>query len=326
MFIAPPKRKKFSHVSRNQQTADLPPLDRLRTNRQVAPDMSTQEQWIAAAFGETGLHAWAMRGSDAYAQAFVDGPTATAEPPEGALLLLPDDWLAPGTTRVLACGLNAGPFQSVPVSLATLQPVGSPVPDARRTVLTLPGLKQSTPPDIMQGGETRIAGFLATHDGWDGVICLPGLQTCWAHISAGEVVSFQTFLTGELVSAVSPTPITSLSARMADWDATTFADSLDATLSRPEKLAAALAAARARDILESPLPMQTQTQLWGALIGAELAAARPYWLGQQVAIIGTSATTTLYGAALQRQGVPTVDADPDEMALVGLTAAWQRLP
>ena len=62
----------------------------------------------------------------------------------------------------------------------------------------------------MRGEETQIAGFLALNPGWDGVICLPGTHSKWAHVSAGEVVSFQTFLTGEsfraAVEPIGPAP------------------------------------------------------------------------------------------------------------------------
>ena len=50
----------------------------------------------------------------------------------------------------------------------------------------------------MRGEETQIAGFLSEFPGFDGVVCLPGTHTKWVHLSAGEIVSFRTFMTGEL--------------------------------------------------------------------------------------------------------------------------------
>ena len=50
----------------------------------------------------------------------------------------------------------------------------------------------------MRGEETQIAGALALLPDFDGVFCLPGTHSKWAHVSAGEVVSFQTYMTGEL--------------------------------------------------------------------------------------------------------------------------------
>ncbi len=70
--------------------------------------------------------------------------------------------------------------------------------DPDLTVYVIPGIKQANPADVMRGEETQIAGFLARNKNWDGVICLPGTHTKWVHVSADEVVSFHTFMTGEL--------------------------------------------------------------------------------------------------------------------------------
>ena len=50
----------------------------------------------------------------------------------------------------------------------------------------------------MRGEETQIAGLVAAEPGFDGVACLPGTHTKWAHVSAGEVVSFASYMTGEI--------------------------------------------------------------------------------------------------------------------------------
>lgn len=290
--------------------------------------MSTQDKWIAAISGNNSLRVWAMSGTGTYAQAQADWQDRTdAAGPDPLAARLGDlvaDWLTAAPVQVLICGADTGVYHPVPVNPAGLIPTALPRNDAQLDLFALPGLKQTSPPDVMQGDETRIAGFLALHEGWDGVICLPGLQTRWAHISAGEIVSFQTFLTGELFAAMSHTPF-SASADGAGWDQGAFTEALDTSLSRPEKLAAALFSVRARGLLEDQSQQQAQARLWGLLIGAELAAARPYWLGQQLAVIGTPETTALYGAALEQQGAPILIADADQMALAGLTAAWQRL-
>ncbi|KZY33303.1 2-dehydro-3-deoxygalactonokinase, partial [Roseovarius sp. HI0049] len=129
----------------------------------------------------------------------------------------------------------------------------------------LPGFSQKTPPDVI-GGWVRLwlAGFLAEQPGWDGVItATEGAVSHWIQISAGEAVSSQSFLTPRLIDALG-------GAETPDPDA--MADSL----SRPERLAAHLRAAEVAG---------NAGALTGHLIGAELAAARAYWLGQQVAVI-----------------------------------------
>ena len=53
----------------------------------------------------------------------------------------------------------------------------------------------------------------------------------------------------------------------------------------------------------------------------ELAAARPYWLGQNVAVLGADGIADAYQTALEAQSVPVLRADADRMTLEGLKAA-----
>jgi 2-dehydro-3-deoxygalactonokinase len=159
------------------------------------------------------------------------------------------------------------------------------------------GLRQDRPHGYLDAAaRLRIAGALAGHPNWDGTICLPLTSvTHWCQISAGEVVSFQSALTPALARGLGATEQIDMAA-LAD------------TLSRPEKLALHL---------RSATLMQAGDAVAGHLVGAELAAMRPYWLGQQVLVIGGG---DLYPTALTAQGVPVTRRDPVEMAQAGLVA------
>ena len=133
------------------------------------------------------------------------------------------------------------------------------------------------------GARAMVAGFAGNNPHWDGVICLPGDPTHWVHLSAGEVVSFQSFLTLRLARA--------LGAEEAVPDM----GQLGETMARPERLATHLRGAELGGNRDCIL---------GALMGAELAAAKVYWLGQQVVVSGEGALAEGYAAALRAQGVP----------------------
>jgi 2-dehydro-3-deoxygalactonokinase len=64
-----------------------------------------------------------------------------------------------------------------------------------------------------------------------------------------------------------------------------------------------------------------RARLSGFLIGAELAATRAWWLGQEIVIIGAGRLAGLYQRALASQGVPATQADAGRVTLAGLTAA-----
>lgn len=145
------------------------------------------------------------------------------------------------------------------------------------------GLSQAAPPE-RAGALVRLAaaGFRSANRDWDGILLiLSGGRSHWLHVSAAEVVSFQSTLTPRLIAGLTdvllPDP-----------------ETVSETLSRPERLAGILSRAERSG---------AGGQVAGALIGAELAAMRPYWLGQQVAVIAAAADPD-YGAALQAQGVP----------------------
>ena len=131
--------------------------------------------------------------------------TLTADGFEPAFIDLVGDWIGDDTT-VIACGMVGArqgwaeaayrPCPCPPPGLAEATRVTAR--DARLDVFVLPGVRQDTPPDVMRGEETQIAGFLAGRPDFDGVLCLPGTHAKWVRISAGEIVSFQTFMTGEM--------------------------------------------------------------------------------------------------------------------------------
>jgi 2-dehydro-3-deoxygalactonokinase len=203
---------------------------------------------------------------------------------------------AAGPMDVLACGMVGSrqgwaeaPYVAVPARPATLSPVPVATKDSRLRVSILPGLKQAVPPDVMRGEETQIAGFLAAAPGFDGVLCLPGTHAKWVQISAEEVVSFRTFMTGELFELLSTQSVLRHSIAGAGADPDAFREAVSDTLSRPETLAQRLFSIRAGQLLDGTSGEVGRARLSGALIGAELAAAKPYWLGQEVVVAGAPA-------------------------------------
>ncbi|MBV0912764.1 2-dehydro-3-deoxygalactonokinase [Anianabacter salinae] len=223
---------------------------------------------------------------------------------------------------VIACGLEgAAPLRTVPCAAPGIAEAARvPTPDPRLDLRVLPGLAQRQPRAVMRGGETVIAGLFAVAPGFDGVLCLCGAaSTVWARLSAGEVVSFATFMTGEMLEMLG----TDMNQQNDDRDA--FTAALAEAMSRPAGLASMLSAVRAEADLDALAPAAVQARISGALIGAELAAARPYWLGQTVVVAGEGALAEAYGAALADQGAAPRSARSQDLALAGLTAARRQL-
>jgi 2-dehydro-3-deoxygalactonokinase len=73
-------------------------------------------------------------------------------------------------------------------------------------------------------------------------------------------------------------------------------------------------------------PEAARGRLSGLLIGMELAATRPWWLGQRVLLIGSPALCATYARALAAQGVPTETLPAAGCTLAGLSTLLPGLP
>ncbi len=176
-----------------------------------------------------------------------------------------------------------------------------PIPVIPHRTDVFPGLSQTKPEDDADAWVRMSAmGFLTGNADWDGVlVIISGGRSHWLHISADEVVSFQSSLTPHLVSVL---------GGAAGYDL----DLISEILSRPERLAFALSRGQR---------MGDGAYITAALLGAELAAMRPYWLGQKLAII-TPDDAPDYATALMAQGcavetMPLSDALQAAMGVIG---------
>ena len=198
--------------------------------------------------------------------------------------------------RVLVAGADGAPPEPVPARILPEQLLTGP------QALVLPGLSQDKPLHRVGAERLDAIGFLAMNPNWDGVICLPGDVTHWIEVSANEALYLHGSLTLRLAGLLS-------------LDGAPDPDAMSETLSRPERLSAAL---RSAEVARTPAVAT------GALMGAELAAAKALWLGRQVAVMGTGKGAALYRDALARQGVPVVQADGGRMAEKGMLALGDR--
>lgn len=277
--------------------------------------------WIAAQLADGWLRVWMHEGQQTK---LLTAPSCHEAATEDQLLALVGPALhAKDITRVICAGAYSAPRIAVPTPLGRAQQISSI--DPRLVLFAMPTLTQVQPPDILQGQEATIAGFTAEHPEWDGVLCIAGPSTRWVHISAGEVVSFRSLMTGEMFSLLCGQSTLQSALAGAGWDADTFALSVDDAMSRPERLAAALASLRAEAVLSDVTPSTARAHLSGWLIGAELAAARPYWLGQNVALIGDGEIVQCYAAALAAQGAMMQIHSGEALTLRGLRDVYANL-
>lgn len=263
------------------------------------------DAWIAFDPEHRPPRAWRMSGATAQSAALaVDDLDAARALGAGDTLWTFDS--ASAATR---------PVPAKPAELTATMAQG-----AQSDTFVMAALEQARPFGRLAGAACRIEGFLSLNKDWDGVICLPGFQnTYWAQISADEVVSFLGFSTHSLVA----TFVAAAGAGTAPEEAE-LTDRLQDVLSKPETLALRLSETRAQQSAGRLSEAAAHGQIWGAALGAELAASRAYWLGQNLALIAPSALAEPYRAALASQYVPVTEVDEARMTLLGLSRARAR--
>ncbi|EBA15977.1 putative 2-dehydro-3-deoxygalactonokinase [Roseobacter sp. SK209-2-6] len=282
-----------------------------------APDW-TNTRWIAAAVLDQEMFLWVMSEDKLSSKEVLP---ATSEPRQALTHALREAGLA--SLPILACGFPAAPSAAIPAKPLELAPTLEKL--ANRDLALLPVLDQATPPAQLAGSLCHVAGFQTLNPRWDGVICLPGSRSHWVLSSASEVVSVQSFITGTLQQEFSHRVLGQQIRPQTAWSQSALCEAVEDIMSKPERLAARLAELEVSAIRDKTDPLEAQGRLWGYLIGAELAAARPYWLGQNLALIAHDDLAAPYEAAFAAQGLPVTRCAPEAMALAGLTAIRRNL-
>lgn len=296
----------------------------------------SEVSWIAVDWGTTQLRAWAL---SAGGQVLQHGASArgmgslAVDQFEGALLELIDGWLpVDRITEVVACGMvgarqgwREAPYAEVPCAPQALAGMISPeVSDSRISVSIIPGLCQRSPADVLRGEETQVAGLLAQWPDYHGLVCLPGTHSKWAEVRGGQVLGFQTFMTGELFALLSGQSVLRHCMQGEHpLDHAAFDAGLHAAAERP--LLGALFGLRAESLLEDLAPGAARSRLSGLLIGQELAGLPERWQGLPVCVIGDGEAAERYRHALAVQGVSARTLGAEQVTLGGLAAAHQHI-
>ncbi|MDV4169234.1 2-dehydro-3-deoxygalactonokinase [Rhodovulum sp. FJ3] len=290
--------------------------------------------WIAADWGTSNLRLWAM-GDDGtpVSERRSDRGMGTLSPDEfeGAFLDLAGDLIGDGPCDVVICGM-AGARQGWVEAAYTTTPCAPiaetatrvPTRDPRLNVRILPGLCQMSPPDVMRGEETQIAGYLAGAPDFDGVICLPGTHSKWARVSGGMVQTFRTFMTGELFHLTATQSILRHSIGKG-WDHDAFPDAVAQGFNTPGRVTTDLFSLRAASLVGGTDGATIRARLSGLLMGIELNGAQDLMTQGDVVLIGAPDLCDHYEQAIRAIGGRAQRAEATAMTLAGLIAAHDRL-
>jgi 2-dehydro-3-deoxygalactonokinase len=174
-------------------------------------------------------------------------------------------------------------------------------------------------PDVMRGEETQILGALAAMNRVEGVFVLPGTHSKWARVEAGRIVSFATYMTGELFATLKDHTILGRLMETGPEDKLGFAEGVRAAsrLEQPGDILHAIFMTRTLGLFDRLKPGQLSDYLSGLLIGAELRTGARDAPG--AVVIGSPALTARYCAAGELLGL-SLEPAPQDCAPIGQLA------
>jgi hypothetical protein len=189
---------------------------------------------------------------------------------------------------VVLDGTFAGQGVTCPASLAAPIEIGGQF--ARMARFT-----DKSAPDQCFAHAAALGAFVADHAKWDGIVIFAGQVTTWAHVSAGELISFRSSLALKIACDVMRDRGLDTPDQVGDG----FNDAVGSGLSNPETVFRKLSAS-----------VGAETHL-GHVLGADLAASRSYWLGQDIVILGEGDAAHWIEVALKSQ-FAMVRRDPQD--------------
>lgn len=236
-------------------------------------------------------------------------------------------WLSRGALPILMSGMIGArqgwveaPYARCP---AGLQEIASAIVTLETSALGAVGLAPGVcmigrdgSPDVMRGEETQILGALAALRIDHGVFVLPGTHSKWARVEHGRIVSFATYMTGELFAALKDHTILGRLMAPASEDGAGFAEGVRAAsrLERPGDVLHAIFMTRTLGLFDRLAPGQLADYLSGLLIGAELLSGAQDATG--AVVIGSPALTARYCMAGEILGLALHPA-PEDCAPMG---------
>jgi len=199
-------------------------------------------------------------------------------------------------------GWKEAPYAQCPAGAQDIVKALARVEWGELTIALVPGLStvNDRMPDVMRGEETQILGALALSDACDGLFLLPGTHSKWADVRDSRIVSFRTFMTGEVFGALKDHTILGRLMNDDASDAGAFACGVreGAALDSAGALLNRVFATRTYGLMDKLPGGALPDYLSGLLIGAEVAEATRR-ASAAITIIASPALAQRYTDALR---------------------------
>jgi len=242
---------------------------------------------IGLDWGTTSCRAYLIGGDGVVLDSQLDGPgILKVEGHFGPWLdSMVGGWIAThGTAPLILSGMigsrqgwKEAPYAQCPAGTHDIVEALARIEWGELTISLVPGLSTENDgmPDVMRGEETQILGALALSGSDAGLFLLPGTHSKWAEVRDNQIVSFRTFMTGEVFGALKDHTILGRLMSGSTTDADAFARGVreGAALESAGALLNRIFATRTYGLMDKLPATALSDYLSGLLIGAEVAEA-----------------------------------------------------
>jgi 2-dehydro-3-deoxygalactonokinase len=269
-----------------------------------------------------------------------EGPGIAAArrvPPLVALRRTVDPWRTSGDfDQIILCGMVGSrnglvevPYVSAPIGSSDWAERSSSHRKDELEFTIAPGVCGHSAlgtPDVMRGEEAQIFGAFLCHSPLaqgDHVVLLPGTHSKWVNVGDGRILSFQTFITGELFALLRDRSSLMLAGESKAEPDAGFTEGLQR--SSRAGLAESLFETRSAQLLLGRTRGWAEGFLSGVLIGDEIASISRTSSIRTVILIGEPKLSALYRQALEFNGIETKELDADQCVVAGLRLVADHL-
>ena len=211
-------------------------------------------------------------------------------------------------------GWQEAPYAKCPAGADDIVKALARIKWGELTCALIPGLSTENDgmPDVIRGEETQILGALALSAQADGLFLLPGTHSKWVEVRNDRIVSFRTFMTGEVFGALKDHTILGrlMSDGVPNTDAFARGVGEGAALGSAGALLNRVFATRTYGLMDKLPAAALSDYLSGLLIGAEVAEATRQ-ATSAITVIASPALAQRYTNALRLLGHQSALASPD---------------